>query len=48
MLELYGTQVSSRLLLGTARYPSPLVLAEAVRRSGTEIVTEAKENPDVA
>ena len=39
MLELYGTQVSSRLLLGTARYPSPLVLAEAVRRSGTGIVT---------
>ncbi|QFI68848.1 thiazole synthase [Sinorhizobium alkalisoli] len=39
MLELYGTRVSSRLLLGTARYPSPAVLAEAVRRSGTEIVT---------
>jgi len=39
VLELYGTQIASRLLLGTARYPSPVVLAEAVKRSQTEIVT---------
>lgn len=39
MLSLYGTELSSRLLLGTARYPSPAVLAEAVRVSGTRIVT---------
>ncbi|KAA3518775.1 thiazole synthase [Agrobacterium vitis] len=39
MLTLYGTDLSSRLLLGTARYPSPAILAEAVRRSKTEIVT---------
>ncbi|WFU12263.1 thiazole synthase (plasmid) [Rhizobium sp. CB3090] len=39
MLDLYGTQVGSRLLLGTARYPSPAILAEAVERSKTEIVT---------
>lgn len=39
MLDLYGTQIGSRLLLGTARYPSPAVLAEAVNRSRTEIVT---------
>lgn len=39
MLELYGTSVSSRLLLGTARYPSPAILADAVRASRTEIVT---------
>jgi thiazole synthase len=38
-LELYCKTVSSRLLLGTARYPSPAILAEAVRRSKTEIVT---------
>ncbi|QLF68810.1 thiazole synthase [Peteryoungia desertarenae] len=38
-LELYGKTISSRLLLGTARYPSPAILAEAVRRSKTEIVT---------
>lgn len=39
MLELYGTPVASRLLLGTSRYPSPAILAEAVKASGTEIVT---------
>ncbi len=39
MLDLYGIKIASRLLLGTARYPSPLILAEAVRRSATEIVT---------
>ena len=39
MLHLYGTPIQSRLLLGTARYPSPAVLAEAVKRSGTEILT---------
>lgn len=39
MLSLYGTEAASRLLLGTARYPSPAVLADAVRVSGTGIVT---------
>jgi thiazole synthase len=39
MLELYRTPVRSRLLLGTARYPSPAVLTEAVRASGCEVVT---------
>ncbi|WP_337270481.1 thiazole synthase [Oryzifoliimicrobium ureilyticus] len=39
MLKLYDTTVSSRLLLGTARYPSPTVLAQAVQSSGSEIVT---------
>jgi thiazole synthase len=39
MLQLYGTQLRSRLLLGTARYPSPAVLATAVKASGTEVVT---------
>ena len=27
MLKLYGSELRSRLLLGTARYPSPAVLA---------------------
>lgn len=35
----YGTEIGSRLFLGTARYPSPAILDDAVRRSGTEIVT---------
>ncbi|MEO7067643.1 MAG: thiazole synthase [Rhodanobacter sp.] len=38
-MNLYGVEVESRLLLGTARYPSPAMLADAVRASGTEVVT---------
>lgn len=38
-LTLYGIVSGSRLLLGTAQYPSPQVLAEAVEASGTGIVT---------
>ena len=39
MLRLYDTEVTSRLLLGTARYPSPAIMEEAIRASGTQIVT---------
>ncbi len=39
MLALYGEQLSSRLLLGTAQYPSPAIMADAVRASGCEVVT---------
>jgi thiazole synthase len=35
----YGVELGSRLLLGTARYPSPHVMREAVRASGAEVVT---------
>ena len=38
-LTLYGQSFSSRLLLGTARYPSPAVLAKAIEASRAEIVT---------
>lgn len=38
-MKLYGIEIDSRLLLGTARYPSPAILADAVRASGTGIVT---------
>ena len=38
-VEFYGTAVASRLLLGTAQYPSPAILTEAIRASATEIVT---------
>lgn len=38
-MKLYGTQIASRLMLGTAQYPSPRVLAEAFRRSGAGIAT---------
>jgi len=39
MLNLYGAQFTSRLLLGTAQYPSPECLRQAVTASGAEIVT---------
>jgi thiazole synthase len=39
MMQLYGEEIGSRLLLGTAQYPSPQILAEAVKASGTEIIT---------
>lgn len=39
MLELYGQQFSSRLLLGTALYPSPAIMADAIKAAKTEIVT---------
>jgi thiazole synthase len=39
MLTLYGEQFASRLLLGTAQYPSPECLKQAVAASGAEIVT---------
>jgi len=39
MLAFYGKQFSSRLLLGTARYPSPTIMQEAIRASGAEVVT---------
>jgi thiazole synthase len=39
MLEVYGTALRSRLFLGTAQYPSPAVLAKAVREAEVEVVT---------
>ncbi len=38
-MQVYGTDISSRLLLGTAQYPSPKILTDAIRACGTEIVT---------
>lgn len=38
-LVLYDAEFSSRLLLGTAQYPSPAVLQKAIRLSGTQIIT---------
>ncbi len=40
-LKLYEVELDSRLLLGTSRYPSPLVLSEAVRTCGAAVVTVA-------
>ncbi|MCS6766679.1 MAG: thiazole synthase [Candidatus Protistobacter heckmanni] len=38
-LTLYGTDFSSRLLLGTSRYPSPKVLEDAVRTATPAMLT---------
>lgn len=38
-MQFYGTDITSRLLLGTAQYPSPAILAEAIHACGTQIVT---------
>ena len=38
-LTLYGVALPSRMLIGTAQYPSPHVLASAVEASGAGIVT---------
>jgi thiazole synthase len=39
MLKVYDIVLRSRLMLGTSRYPSPAVLAEAVKASRVEMVT---------
>ncbi|QBF33046.1 thiazole synthase [Thalassococcus sp. S3] len=38
-MKLYRRHIDSRLLLGTAQYPSPKVLEEAIRASNTQIIT---------
>lgn len=38
-MQLYGHEVASRLLIGTALYPSPAIMEGAVEASGAEIVT---------
>lgn len=38
-MRVYDVELASRLWLGTARYPSPAVLAEAVRGAGCDLVT---------
>ena len=35
----YGVEIQSRLMLGTAQYPSPQILLDAITACGTEIVT---------
>ena len=38
-LRVYSTDLSSRMFLGTAQYPSPQVLENAVRAGGVDVVT---------
>lgn len=39
MNKFYQVELQSRLLLGTARYPSPAVLLDAIKASCAEVVT---------
>ena len=39
MPTFYGTTIQSPMMLGTAQYPSPAILADAFRRSGAGIAT---------
>ena len=38
-LTLYDLTLNERLLLGTAQYPSPKILSDAILQSGTQMVT---------
>ncbi|MCE7027377.1 thiazole synthase [Jiella avicenniae] len=38
-MRIYDETLKSRLMLGTARYPSPQILKQAILASGAEIVT---------
>jgi len=39
MLKFYDREFSSRLLIGSALYPSPAIMQGAIRASGAQIVT---------
>lgn len=39
LLQLYGESFRSRLLIGTALYPSPAIMRESIIASGAEIIT---------
>lgn len=39
LLRIYDRTYKSRLLLGTARYPSPAIMADAIQQSGCELLT---------
>ena len=39
MLNFYGKPFTSRLLIGSALYPSPAIMQAAIRASGADIVT---------
>jgi len=47
-LVLYGETFSSRLLLGTSRYPSPRILEEAVRKAQPAMLTASLRRQNVS
>lgn len=47
-MEIYGTSLASRLFLGTAQYPSPAVLSDAIAACDTEVITVSLRRETVA
>ena len=45
--SIYGEELSSRLLIGSALYPSPTIMSTAVKASGSEVITLSlkRQNP---
>src|SRR3954453_9958949 len=39
LVSFYGKQFASRLLIGSALYPSPAIMQASIRAAGSEIVT---------
>lgn len=48
--DIYGTKLESRLLIGSALYPSPKVMLESIRTSGAQVVTLSlsRQNPQIS
>jgi thiazole synthase len=46
-LSIYGEKLNSRLLIGTALYPSPDIMKQAILASGSQVVTLSlkRQNP---
>jgi len=47
-LNIYGQQLDSRLLIGSALYPSPQIMKQAILASGSKVVTLSlkRQNPN--
>ncbi|GKT11624.1 MAG: thiazole synthase [Thiomicrorhabdus sp.] len=47
-VNIYGTELSSRMLIGSALYPSPKIMSDAIKASGAEVVTLSlsRQNPE--
>jgi thiazole synthase len=47
MWQLAGKALDSRLLIGTALYPSPQIMLDAIKKSGSQLVTVSlrRQNP---
>lgn len=46
-LEIYGQKLNSRLLIGSALYPSPKIMKQAILASGSQVITLSlkRQNP---